>query len=100
MLPEQKLNALVARHAVIERELASPLAPEAFVKLSREFAELSPVVEAVKSYNDARHELDGLTSLIDDPSTDSEMRSIAQSEKPELEARRTDLEQKHHGKQE
>jgi peptide chain release factor 1 len=93
MLPEQKLNALVVRHATLERELSSPLPPETFVKLSREFAELSPVVDVVKSYREARNELDGLTTLIDDPSTDAEMRSIAQSEKPDLEARRTALEQ-------
>ena len=93
MLPEQKLNALVVRHATLERELSSPLPPETFVKLSREFAELSPVVDVVKSYHEVRNEIDGLTTLIDDPSTDAEMRSIAQSEKPDLEARRTTLEQ-------
>jgi len=92
MLPDQKLNALVARHAALERDLASALPPEAFVKLSREFAELAPVVEAVKSYRAAQHELEGLTSLIGDASTDSEMRSIAEAEKPELEARRSALE--------
>jgi peptide chain release factor 1 len=94
MVPEQKLSALVDRHALLERELASPLPPETFVKLSREFAELSPVVDVVKSYRDVQHELDGLAALIDDPATDSEMRSIAQNEKPELEARRTSIEQK------
>jgi peptide chain release factor 1 len=93
MLPEQKLNALVVRHATLERELSSPLPPETFVKLSREFAELSPVVDVVKSYREVRNEFDGLTTLIDDPSTDAEMRSIAQSEKPGLEARLTTLEQ-------
>jgi peptide chain release factor 1 len=92
MLPDQKLTALVTRHAALERDLSAPLPPETFVKLSREFAELAPVVEVVKSYRDIQHELEGLTSLIEDPSTDAEMRSIAESERPELEARRTTLE--------
>jgi peptide chain release factor 1 len=92
MLPDQKLTALVTRHAALERDLSAPLPPETFVKLSREFAELAPVVDVVKSYRDIQHELDGLTSLIEDPSTDAEMRSIAESERPELEARRTTLE--------
>jgi peptide chain release factor 1 len=92
MLPDQKLTALVTRHAALERDLSAPLPPETFVRLSREFAELAPVVEVVKSYRDIQHELDGLTSLIEDPSTDAEMRSIAESERPELEARRTTLE--------
>jgi peptide chain release factor 1 len=92
MLPDQKLNALVTRHASLERDLSAPLPPETFVKLSRELAELTPVVEVVKSYRDIQNELKGLTSLIEDPATDAEMRSIAESEKPELEARRTTLE--------
>jgi peptide chain release factor 1 len=92
MLPVQKLNALVARHALLERELAAAVPPETYVKLSREFAELAPVVEAVKSYRAAEHELAGVTSLLADPATDPEMRSIAEAEKPELEARRTALE--------
>ena len=71
----------------------APLPPETYVKLSREFAELAPVVEAVKAYRDAQRELDGLASLIEDPSTDAEMRSIAEQERPGLEARRTALEE-------
>jgi peptide chain release factor 1 len=47
MLPEQKLDALLDRHALVEREMATGLAAEAYVKLSREFAELSPVIGAI-----------------------------------------------------
>ncbi|MGA2817269.1 MAG: peptide chain release factor 1 [Xanthobacteraceae bacterium] len=93
MLPDQKLDALVARHAALERDLTAVVPPETFVKLSREFAELAPVVEAVKSYRAARNELEGVTSLIEDPATDAEMRSIADAERPQLEARRAALEQ-------
>jgi peptide chain release factor 1 len=93
MLPEQKLNALVARHAALERDLTTTLPAETFVKLSREFAELAPVVEAAKSYRDTQRELNDLASLIADPSTDAEMRSIAESEKPELERRLKTIEE-------
>jgi peptide chain release factor 1 len=93
MLPDQKLDALVARHAALERELFATLPPDTYVKLSREFAELSPVVEAVKTYRAAKQELDDLAGLITDPATEAEMRSIAEAEKPELEARRAALEQ-------
>lgn len=92
MLPDQKLDALVIRHAALERDLAAVLPAETYVKLSREFAELAPVVEAVRSYRAAKRELDDLTSLIADPATDPEMRSIAEAEKPQVEARRVELE--------
>jgi peptide chain release factor 1 len=93
MIPEQKLDAIVVRHAELERNLAGVLPPETFVKLSREFAELAPVVEAVNAYRAAQHELEGIESLIDDPSTDAEMRTIAEAERPQLETRRATLEQ-------
>ncbi len=93
MLPDQKLDALLSRHAALERELATAMPTENYVKLSREFAELAPVVEAVKAYRVAQRELEGVTSLIEDPATDPEMRSIAAEERPELEARRAALEQ-------
>ena len=93
MLPEQKLNALIARHAVLERDLAAAVPPDVYVKLSREFAELTPVVEAVKSYRAAQSELDDVASLIADPQIDTEVREIAEAERPQLEARRAALEQ-------
>jgi peptide chain release factor 1 len=93
MLPDQKLDALLVRHAALEHDLAASIPAETYVRLSREFAELSPVVEAVKSYRAAQRELEGITSLIKDPATDAEMRSIAEAERPQLEARRATLEQ-------
>jgi peptide chain release factor 1 len=93
MLPEQKLDALVTRHKAIESELSTQVAPETFVKLSREFAELNPVVDAVKAYRGVLAEIDGLQALLDDPNTDAEMRQMAQAEKPALEQKRATLEQ-------
>jgi peptide chain release factor 1 len=93
MLPEQKLDALLARHHAVESELASQLAPADYVRLSREFAELGPVVEAIKAYRAVGDELAGLSAMLDDPSTDNEMRGLAASEKPALETRRSALEQ-------
>jgi peptide chain release factor 1 len=94
MLPEQKLDALLARHAAVENELASQLTPESYVKLSREFAELAPIVETVKSYRGVVAELADLAALLDDPKTDADMRAMAEAEKPQLEGKRAALEQK------
>jgi peptide chain release factor 1 len=93
MLPQQKLDALLNRHAMVEHELASPLSPEAYVKLSREFAELGPIIATIKAYRDLADEISGLESLLADPATDAEMRALAASEKPALEARLIPLEE-------
>jgi peptide chain release factor 1 len=94
MLPEHKLIALLTRHKAIEDELSTQLPPETFVRLSREFAELSPVVDAVKAYREVVAEIDGIQAMIDDAKTDSEMREMAAAEKPALEQKRADLEQR------
>ena len=93
MLPEQKLDALLARHRAIESELATQVTPETYVKLSREFAELGPVVETVRNYRNVTSEIEDLDALIADSSTDAEMRTMAAAEKPLLEQRRAALEQ-------
>jgi peptide chain release factor 1 len=90
-LPEAKLDALLARHALVEAELLQQVPPDTFVKLSREFAELNPVIEKVKAYRAVAAEIDGLEQLIADPNVDSGMRDLASAEKPELERKRAAL---------
>src|SRR5216683_1457952 len=94
MLPEQKLDALLARHNAVESDLARQVAPEIYVKLSREFAELGPIVETVRSYRGVVAEIEGIEALMADSATDPEMRAMAAAEKPQLEQRRAALEQR------
>jgi len=94
MLPEQKLDGLLARHHAVEAELATQLPTETYVKLSREFAELGPIVETVKTYRSVVAEIAGLDAMMADSMTDSEMRAMASAEKPALEGKRAALEQK------
>ncbi len=94
MLPEQKLDALVARHKAVESELASQVTPETYVRLSREFAELGPIVETIKNYRAVIAEIADLEALMADAATEGEMRAMAAAEKPQLEQRRAAIEQK------
>jgi peptide chain release factor 1 len=92
MLPETKLDIMVARHASLEAELSRPVGAEAYVRLTRELAEITPVVEKVKAYRNAVADLADLDALIADPETDPELRAVAAEEKPVVEARRVALE--------
>jgi len=94
MLPEQKLDALLARHQAVENDLASQVPPDIYVKLSREFAELDPIVSAIKRYRAIRSEMADLDALIADSATDAEMRAMASAERPELEHQQAALEQR------
>ena len=92
-LPQQKMDALLARHSLVESELASGLSTEAYVKLSREFAELGPVVESIKAYRSAEKEIADLAALVDDSATDTDMRKLADAERHALQERKEKLAQ-------
>jgi peptide chain release factor 1 len=87
-LPETKLDVLLTRHAAVEAELSQQLPPETFVKLSREFAEIDPVVAKIKAYRAVAAEIADLEALIADPKTESAMREMADEERRALEDKR------------
>jgi peptide chain release factor 1 len=92
-LPQHRIDALLSRHALVESELATNLSRDDYVKLSREFSELGPVIEAIKAYRTVSTEIADLDALIADPSTDAEMRKLVEHEKLGLQARKDKLEQ-------
>src|SRR5579871_4590620 len=92
MLPETKLDIMLARHASLEAELSRPLGADAYVKLTRELAEIAPMVEKVKAYRRAAADLADLDAIIADPALEPELREVAAEERPLVEARRVALE--------
>ena len=94
MLPEAKLDILLAHHAALENELLGQVGSDRYVQITRELAELNPLIEAVKAYRGVLAELGGAEALLADPATDAEMRGMAEAEREELQARRDELAQK------
>jgi len=84
MIPTAKLERLLDRFQAVEAELASGVAGSSYVKLSKEHAELAPVVEAARAYRAARNQLEDAETLAGDPSTEPEMRALAEQERAEL----------------
>lgn len=92
MLPVARIEALMERHAAVEAELATNPGREQFVKLSREYAELKPVVDAAKALRQAQSELKDIETLLSDKKTDAEMLRLANEERAALKERIADLE--------
>jgi peptide chain release factor 1 len=90
-LPQSRLDALVTRLKTVETELSAGPDRDTYVKLSREFSELQPLVETIKSYQNVESEITDLAAMLTDGTTDPEMRALAETEKPALEARREAL---------
>jgi peptide chain release factor 1 len=93
MLPEAKLDALLTRLNTIEADLAAGPERDTYVRLSREFSELQPLVEAIKTYRGIEREIADLDAMLADSTTDRDMRALAESERPALEQRREALAQ-------
>jgi len=85
MISDERLELLTDRYDYLGHALGTPdeFSNEEFVKLSREYADLGPVVEAVNALKAARQEVEDLEEMIasgDDP----EMKELAQEELKEL----------------
>ncbi len=87
MIPAAKLERLLDRFSAIESEMASGASGSAFVKLSREHAELGPVIETARAYRSVQTQLEETEALIADPTTDADMRGMAEQERADLRAR-------------
>ncbi|MBO6891982.1 MAG: peptide chain release factor 1 [Roseibium sp.] len=84
MLARHKLDNLLDRFAEIEHMMSSNPDPSSYVKLSREYAGLEPLVQKIRALIKAEEDLAGAESLISDPETDAEMRELAEMERDEL----------------
>src|SRR3979411_2870359 len=88
MLPETKLDILLAHHASLEAELLGQVNSENYVRITRELAELNPLIDAVKAYRATQKKIADT-----DPATEPDMRGMAEAERETLAARSVELAQ-------
>jgi peptide chain release factor 1 len=85
MISAEKLDGLLSRFAEIEYRMTQNPDPTTYVKLSRDYAELAPLVARVLALRKAEEELAGVEAMLTDPAADAEMRALAELEQAELE---------------
>src|SRR5215471_1974084 len=76
---EAHLEQLVRRHAELRDELGSGLTGGDFARLSKEYSELSPIVDGIDALRRARDELASLTDLVQS-GDDAELKALAEDE--------------------
>jgi peptide chain release factor 1 len=59
---------------------AGRVAPQDLVRLSKEYADLTPIVESIETLRKRSRELAELETLIADPASDAEMKTLAEDE--------------------
>jgi peptide chain release factor 1 len=93
-VPKEKLERLVERWGALQSVLSQGPDQETFVRLSREFAELDPVVAAIRQLQDAEQMLEEARQISADASADRELAALAREEALTLEPRIHQLEHK------
>jgi peptide chain release factor 1 len=80
MVAADKLDQILARFEFLEAKMSTGLSGAEIATLSREYAELRPVVETITSYRRIVADISDAEAMLKDP----EMRALAEDELPEL----------------
>src|SRR5258708_16229475 len=89
---EIRLDQLVRRHAELGQALAAAgLSGSDFAKLSKEYSELSPIVEGVETWRRAQGDLQAAAELANS-ADDPDMQALAEEEIQDLRERVPELE--------
>ena len=83
-LPQHRLDAILARYQIAGDVLAANPDPKTLVALSREMAELEPVVGVIKAWQHTTTALAEAQAILDDPTSEPEYRMLAVEEIQDL----------------
>jgi peptide chain release factor 1 len=84
---QENLNKILLKQQGLSDKRASGITGEEFVKASREYSELEPVVEKIVEYNKAFSDLEGAKELANEANLDSETKEMIEEELRELSTR-------------
>jgi len=81
MIPPEKVQGLVIKHDNLEKELSTgTINSKTFAQKSKEYSDLGNIISYARSYLKFDHELKELEQILQDKSSDSEMKSLAEKE--------------------
>ncbi len=90
----EKLDNVVAKHEELQNILTTrtDLEGQKVARLSKELADLTDIVRAIEEYRSAEAEREDLTSLIDDPDSDKDVKDLAEEELRDVKQKLPELE--------
>ena len=85
MIPIDKVRDIISRHELLEKELSSnEIDKKNFAKKSKEYSDLNEILNSAKQYLSFDKTEKDLKKILDDSSSDKEMRNLAETELEEL----------------
>ena len=95
MIPKDKVEAIVSKHKIIEKELSSgKIDPKTFAEKSKEYSELGSIIKSAKEYLNFNNDKKDLENIIGDNKNENEMIILAKKELEELNKKNTENENK------
>jgi peptide chain release factor 1 len=85
--PERVASIEARKHELANAMSASDLTPDAFVRLSKEYAAIEPVAAAAREVRRLRAELEVLNGMLHDPMAEPELKEMAEVEVADIRLR-------------
>jgi peptide chain release factor 1 len=82
---QENLEKILLRHRSLSDRLASGIVGEEFIKASKEYSDLEPIVEKITEYKKLLSDLKGAKELFAEPGLDAETKEMAEEELYSLE---------------
>jgi peptide chain release factor 1 len=92
-IPSEKLDKVVQRWEEIQAELNRGVNPATYARLTKEFADLNPVVETVQQLRKLEAERRDLMQLMSDPASEKGLKDLAQEELDSVDLRLTQVQE-------
>ena len=83
MIKDEELNKILEKFKNLEDQLNSSIEDkDAYISISKEYADLKPLAQSINNFLDLRHELEDLNNILN--GDDKDLIAIAKSEIAEL----------------
>ena len=81
MIPTEKIQALVAKHDNLEKELSTgTIDSKTFAQKSKEYSDLGSIILCAREYLQLDNDRKELEQILQDKDSDSEMKSLTEKE--------------------
>ncbi len=95
MIPIKTIEELIIKHSILEKELSSSnLDKKLFAEKSKEYSDVNEIIDIAKKYIKFEKDKTGLEKILEDNSSDEELKSMAEIELTELKSQHETNEKK------
>ena len=95
MIPLKTIEDLISKHSLLEKELSlGDVDKKLFAEKSKEYSDLNEIIEQVKKYSTYDKDKIELEKILEDSSSDSEFKTMAENELKELKSQNEIIEKK------